>query len=78
MSNILQQVKEILNTHFLIQPSAVQPSKSFWQDFGMSSLEFTELVVYVEDQYGIQLSDSELSRVRNVRDLVICVERNIH
>jgi acyl carrier protein len=78
MNHILQQLREILKTHFLIQASAVQPSKSFWHDFGMSSLEFTELVVYVEDQYGIQLSDSELSKVRNVRDLVLCVERNIH
>jgi len=77
MNQILYKLREILNEHFLIQDTAVQPSKSFWHDFGMSSLEFTELVVYLEDSYGIQLSDSELARVRNVRDLVLCIERNI-
>ncbi len=78
MHQILQQLKEILEHHFLIHASAVQPAKSFQNDFGMSSLEFTELVVYLEDKYGIQLSDSELARVRNVRDLVLCVERRVY
>ncbi|MDJ1504551.1 acyl carrier protein [Xanthocytophaga agilis] len=77
MSQILQQLREILKEHFLIQSSVVQPSKTFGSDLGMSSLEFTELVVYLEDTYNIQLSDMDLSRVRNVRDLVWCVEQTV-
>ncbi|MDJ1468461.1 acyl carrier protein [Cytophagaceae bacterium DM2B3-1] len=77
MSQILQQLREILKEHFLIQSSVVQPSKTFESDLGMSSLEFTELVVYLEDTYNIQLSDMDLSRVRNVRDLVWCVEQTV-
>ncbi|MCU0353338.1 MAG: acyl carrier protein, partial [Cytophagales bacterium] len=58
MNQVLQTLKRILAEHFLIQPAAVQPAKSFWHDLGLGSLEFTELVVQVEETYGIQLSDA--------------------
>jgi len=78
MSHVLQQLRDILREHFLIQASVVQPSKSFWNDFGMSSLEFTEMVVYLEDTYNIQFPDTELAKVRNVRDMINCIERNAY
>ena len=77
MNQTFQRIGKILEEHFLIHTSAVQPGKSFYNDLGMSSLEFTELVVYVEDAYKIQLADAELNRVRNVRDLVLSVDRKL-
>lgn len=75
MQQVFETLRQILAEHFLIRPAAVQPSKSFWHDLGLGSLEFTELVVQMEETYGIQLSDAELAKVRNVRDMVVCVEK---
>ena len=77
MNQTFHRIGSLLEEHFLIHLTTVQPGKSFYNDLGMSSLEFTELIVYVEDAYKIQLADAELNRIRNVRDLVLSVDKKL-
>jgi len=46
-------------------------------DFGLTSLEFIELVVYVENNFKIHLPDNELSEIKTIKQMADCVERNL-
>jgi len=74
--NTLHVIRQILAAHFFIRPDFFAPHKNLRADFGFTSLDFTELVVYLEQAFQTTLPDDELERVRNAADLAACVERH--
>jgi acyl carrier protein len=56
-----------------IKLSAVGPESQFVDDLGFDSLDSTELLLEVEEKFGIEISDEVLQRekIANIRGLVI-------
>ena len=77
MENIYASIENILNEHFLIRPASSMARLSFVKDLGLSSLEFVELVVYIENIFNVQLPDHELNKISTIRQMADCVERNM-
>ncbi len=75
--NILESIRQTLTTHFFIKPDFFQPFRQLEADFGLTSLDRTELVVYLEQAFQITLPDDELARVRSAADLAACIERHL-
>lgn len=75
--HILNTIRALLTAHYFAKSEQVQPYKVLRTDFGLTSLDFTELVVYLEQTFQIALPDAELDRVRSVADLAACVERHL-
>lgn len=74
---ILDTIRHTLAEHFFIKAELVQPYKNLRADFGLTSLDFTELVVYLEQAFQTTLPDDELDRVRSAADLAACLERHL-
>jgi acyl carrier protein len=73
----LDAIRQILAAHFFIKADFFGPHKNLRADFGLTSLDFTELVVYLEQAFQTTLPDDELERVRNAADLAACLERHL-
>ena len=43
--------------------------ESTMSDLGVDSLDFTEIILQIEDEFGIQMDDG-ISQLRNIGDLV--------
>ncbi len=43
---------------------------SFIDDLGADSLDLVELVMEMEENFGVQISDEELEKIRTVKDVV--------
>ena len=70
------QVVKILTDRVGIPPEAVVPSARLVDDPGPDSLDAVELVIALERQFGIAVSDAEAARLETVGDLVaVVVER---
>ncbi len=77
MSQIFKHFNEFLSKNFFIPEAIIMPWKQFRSDLGLNSIEFLELIVYVENTYGIQIPDDELEKLTTVKDLTHYLEANL-
>lgn len=75
---VAQAIRKIVTEHFFINPEYFQLNRTFKNDFGFNSLEITELVVMIEQQFDINIPDQSLSTVRNVSDLITVTEQSFY
>jgi len=46
------------------------PEASFIDDLGADSLDLVELIMEMEENFGIQISDEELEKIRTIQDVI--------
>ena len=64
------KVVDIIAKSFKLDPSAVTLEKSFQGDLGADSLEIVELVMALEEEFGIEISDEEAEKIKTVGNAV--------
>ena len=77
MSPIFKHFTQFLSKNFFIPEAIIMPWKQFKSDLGLNSIEFLEVIVYVENTYGIQIPDDELEKLATVKDLTDYLEGNL-
>lgn len=58
-----------------VAPESITPQADMREDLGLDSLDGLELVVVMQDELGVDLSDDEIDSLRTVADAVELVER---
>jgi len=46
------------------------PLASFQDDLGADSLDLVELIMEMEENFGIQIADDELEKIRTIQDVI--------
>lgn len=77
MNNILNHFYQFLSKNFFISEAFIKPWKHLRSDLGLNSIEFLELIVYVENTYGIQIPDEDIEKIHTVKDLSDYLESNL-
>jgi acyl carrier protein len=63
-------VREHLVAELDLEPSEIKPESRFREDFDADSLDLYELVMELEDRYGISVSEQEASEISTVGDAI--------
>ena len=50
---------------------------AFLDDLGADSLDLVELVMQLEEEFGVQLTDEEAARIKTVEDAIRCIKRQL-
>ena len=67
---LFTRVKDNLSTELEVDPSAIQDATRFKEDLNADSLHLVELMVELEDDYGIRIPDDEAARIETVGQVV--------
>jgi acyl carrier protein len=66
-------VRDHLAEELEVDPARIEEGTRFKQDLDADSLDLYELVMELEDQYGISVSEEQASRIATVGDAVAFV-----
>jgi acyl carrier protein len=65
-AEILDRIREHLATELEIDPARISEETRFKEDLEADSLDLVELVVELEDRYGIRIPDDQAARILTV------------
>ena len=74
---IIETVNEILREEFEIEEQALTPDANLVDDLGIESLDFVDIVVTIEKEFGFKVKREEITRVRSLDDLYTYIETRI-
>ncbi len=67
---VMGLVRNHLSTELEVAPEKIQPETRFREDLDADSLDLYELVMELEDRYGIRVSEEEAAEIATVGDAV--------
>nr|WP_180499202.1 acyl carrier protein [Peptoniphilus nemausensis] len=67
---VLNIIAEQLN----MEPEDLEPEMDFVDDLNQDSIELVELIMSLEDEFGIEVDEEKLEQVRTVGDVLDLVE----
>ena len=71
---IFDEIKDILAEQLDVKPDTIEMSSDLSSDLGADSLDAIDIVMSIEDQYGIEVPDSVIENMKTVEDIVNFIE----
>lgn len=65
---MLEQLQEIIVEKLGVEVSDVAPEASFREDLGADSLDLFEVVMGIEEAFGISIDNDDLEKIQTVQD----------
>ncbi|MDY6329668.1 MAG: acyl carrier protein [Lachnospiraceae bacterium] len=71
---MFEKVKEIIASELGIEEDKITLESTFKDDLGADSLDLFQMVMSIEDEYGIDIPNEELEKMSTVGDIVKYLE----
>jgi acyl carrier protein len=75
-SDIETRLRKIIVDNLGVDEAEVVPSANFVDDLNADSLDLVELIMSLEEEFGIEISDEEAEKIRTVGDAVEYIQEH--
>ena len=73
---ILEKVKDVIVEQLGVEDDTIKLDTSFIDDLGADSLDIVELIMALEEEFDMQIPDSEAEKIATVNDVVEYIKNN--
>ena len=73
-ASVEARVKEIVCEQLGVSDDEVTPEASFIEDLGAGSLDIVELVMALEEEYEMEISDEDAEKIKTVQDVISYID----
>ena len=74
---MFDKICDIIANQLRADPADITEDTNVMEDLGADSLDVMEILVAIEDNCGVAVSDDEIPNLKTVRDIVEYVESNM-
>jgi acyl carrier protein len=75
--NIPERLKKIIVDQLGVDESEVVPSASFVEDLNADSLDLVELIMSLEEEFKLQISDEDAEKITTVQEADDYIEEHL-
>ncbi|MFA5692767.1 MAG: acyl carrier protein [Acholeplasmataceae bacterium] len=76
MSAVYDKIKKLIVDELAVDENDVTLESRLVEDLGADSIDAVELIMTVEDEFTMEISDEVLQNIKTVNDLVSYIEKN--
>lgn len=73
---MLDKVKEIIVEQLGVEADQVKLESNFVDDLGADSLDTVELIMAFEEEFGVDIPDTDAEKIKTVKDVIDYIEAN--
>jgi acyl carrier protein len=77
LMTVTEKVKKMIVDQLGVSESEVIPEAKFIDDLGADSLDIVELIMALEDEYGIEIPDEDAEKIETVGDAIRYIEEHM-
>lgn len=74
---IADRVRKIVMEQLKVKEDALKPEACFAEDLGADSLDTVELVMALEEEFGLEIPDEDAEQIQTVGKLMQYVEQKL-
>jgi len=75
--SVEEKVMEIISQKLNLSKDQIKPEASFVDDLGADSLDLVELVMAMEEAFGMEVPDEDAEKLRTVKDVIDYVKSKV-
>ena len=68
------KIKDLIAEHLGVSMNELVPEASFIDDLGADSLDIVELVMALEEEFGLEISDDDAEKIQTIGDVISYVD----
>ncbi len=72
---MLEKLKEIIVDYVDVDPSEITEASDVRKDLGLNSFDLVNMVVALEDEFGVSISDKDIVSFYTVSDIIKFLEK---
>ena len=76
MATTAERVTEIVVEQLGVSADQVSPAAKFVDDLGADSLDTVELIMALEEEFGIEIDDEDAEKLQTVEEVIKYIENN--
>ncbi len=77
MATNQERLIEIIAKQLDVDENNVTPDSSFMEDLGADSLDFVELAMALEEEFDIEIPDSDVEKIQTVQDALSYLDEHV-
>ena len=76
MASVAERIKQIVAEQLGVEEDQVTTAASFMDDLGADSLDTVELVMALEEEFDVEISDEDAEKIQTVQNAIDYISKN--